>query len=303
MRIHVKPPYQPPQELALGDVNAKLAAGVFDGRELAWIPGLAEWTVLERIPGVARPQPPPLPATPPPLPLPIRLSEIVPSQPSPLGSPLTHQQFLPDRFEPSHVTGWRTFFLAAHPQAWRRFWARLIDVGIARFFLELSALVMLLTTGLWPPYETQPFVAFTGTFVVWVLFLMLYETVLLSVFGSTIGKAIFRIHVVHHDGSRLSFGEAFARANKAIGSGMFYLFAFPGVTFCAFYRAYKDLVASGSSSWDLGSGSVVRCRPVSVLLYGLGVVLAISALVGYIAVREYSKNEFRRLAIEQILRG
>lgn len=295
MHVHVKPHYQPAVELTLDDVNAKLAIGDFDGRELAWIPGLSEWTTLDLIPGVARPQPPPLPDSP----LPIRTPE---RHTSHAQARAPQNEFLPERFEASEISGWRTFFLAAHPQAWRRFWARLIDVGIARICLELAALVLLLTTGFYPPYETQPIVAFGGTFVVWVIFLMLYEAFMLSTFGTTIGKLLFRIRVLRADGARLSFREAFSRANGAIGSGMFYLIAFPGLTFWAFYRAYKHLVAHGHASWDSNTGSVVRCRPVFVLLYAFGVVLAIIALLGYTEVRDYARHEFHRITIQQTLR-
>jgi uncharacterized RDD family membrane protein YckC len=210
-------------------------------------------------------------------------------------------QFLPDRFNPSQVTGWRRFFLAAHPQAWRRFWARLIDVGIAKICFELAALFMLLTTGFWPPYETHPFVAFIGTFVVSVLFLILYEASMLSVFGATVGKFIFRIRVTRHDGSLLSFGEAFRRANQTVGSGMFYLFAFPGLTLVAFYRAYKGLLARGCSSWDSDTGSVVRCRPVFVLLYAFGVLFSFSIFCGHMLAREQAKKEFLRITTQKTI--
>jgi uncharacterized RDD family membrane protein YckC len=296
MRVHIKPHYQPVEELALDDVKAQLEAGRFDGRELAWVPGLSEWTTLDRIPGIARPKPPPLPTTPPPL---VGLPELAQPQLVFQEPPSPKQQFLPDRFEPSEITSWRIFFLAAHPQAWRRFWGRLIDVGMARICLEITALVLLLTTGFWPPYETQPIPAFIGTFVVWVIFLMLYEALMLSTFGTTIGKLFFRIRVLRSDNSLLSFGEAFFRAKGAIGSGMFYLIAFPGLTFVAVYRAYKELVAQGRASWDTAVGSVVRCRPVFVLVYAFGVVLAISALLGYIVVREYAKQEFRRITVQR----
>jgi uncharacterized RDD family membrane protein YckC len=177
----------------------------------------------------------------------------------------------------------------------------MIDVGIARICLELAALAMLLTTGLWPPYETQPIVAFIGTFIVWVIFLMVYEASMVSAFGTTVGKLIFRIRVLRQDGSRLSFNEAFARANGAIGSGMFYLIAFPALTFWAVSRAYKDLVALGCASWDRDTRTEVRCRPVFVLLYTFGVVLALSAFLGYLVVREYTTQEFRRIVIQKTI--
>jgi uncharacterized RDD family membrane protein YckC len=296
MRIHVKPHNQDPKELTLDSINAMLASGELDGREIAWTPGMSEWAMLELIPGIVRPQPPPLPATP--TPAPIQITEPSHSIPAPAPEKPTENQFLPDRFDPSQLTAWRRFFLAAHPQSWRRFWARLIDVGIARICLEFVGLFVLLTTGLWPPYESHPFVAFIGSFIAWVLFLMLYEACMLSFFGTTIGKLIFQIRITLHDGSLLSFGKAFARTNHAIGSGMFYLIAFPGLTFWAFYRAYRNLVASGQSAWDSDTGSVVRCRPVFVLLYAFGVIFSLITLLGYIGVREHTKQEFLRVMIQ-----
>jgi uncharacterized RDD family membrane protein YckC len=291
MRVHVKAHNLPAQELTLDTVNLMLARGELDGSELAWVPGMSEWTALDLVPGVVRPQPPTLPetvSTPPPPPrATVAATASEPTTPGKV-------EFLPDRFDQVPTSGWRAFCLAAHPQAWRRFWARLIDVGMARICLEVAALLLLLTTGFWPPYQTLPIVGFVGTFVVWVIFLLVYEAFMLSVFGTTVGKLIFRIRVLRRDGSCLSFAEAFWRANHAIGSGMFYLIVFPGLTFWAFYRAYKQLVLRGCAPWDSDTEYVVRCRPVFAPVYAFGVILAISAILGYAVISEYSKQEFGR---------
>lgn len=61
MRIHVKHPDRPPQELRLEEVNRMLAKGELDGDELAWTPGLADWTQLRLVHGAVMPTPPQLP--------------------------------------------------------------------------------------------------------------------------------------------------------------------------------------------------------------------------------------------------
>jgi hypothetical protein len=147
MRICVKTNDGPPHELTLEEVNEKLAKGTFDGSELAWTPGLTQWTALESIPGAVRPQPPPLPTVSPPTQVhQLALNVTSPRQPS-----HHRDELLQSYFESNEVTAWRKFFLAAHSQAWRRLWARLIDLGLTRLFLELALLALLQTTDFDPP--------------------------------------------------------------------------------------------------------------------------------------------------------
>lgn len=279
-----------------------LENGELEGQEPAWVPGMPEWTTLDLVSGFGSPKPPPLPPLPKPTmskPKATDPETVKVSQPKILDPAAT---FLSDRYDPAQVSGWKKHFRPAHPLAWRRFWARMIDVGVARVGMEIIAIVLLLAFGFWPAYETHPILAFVGSFIFLVLFLMLYEAIMLSVFGTTFGKLIFRIRVVRGDGSHLSFREALSRSNRASRSGMFYLIAFPGLTFYACHRAYKKLAANGQTSWDSTVGSVVRCRPVFFLLYILGVILALCSLVGNLASRDNAKKEYRRIRRSEHLR-
>lgn len=229
-------------------------------------------------------------------------SQSPPQPPRTSGAPNFPSDVISPHFAPSEVSATRKFFLAAHPQAWRRFWARMIDVGFARIFLEVCALIVFVSTGLEPPYEAQPILAYVGTFIIWVAFLILYEGLLLSWTGTTVGKWLFRIRVAKDDGMRLSFREALGRANGAVGSGLFYLLLYPGLTAIAIYTAYGKLVATNCTKWDSDTCSVVTCRRVFFLRYGIGVILAIGTLVGYILVREFAKQGFRADFVRQFIK-
>jgi len=92
MRIHIKPRYQPQQELSLEEINVLLRKGELDGDEPAWTPGLDDWTTLRIIDGVKIPLPPatlaaPTDMTPPPL-----RHEIISSRSSPEAPPTPASQ-------------------------------------------------------------------------------------------------------------------------------------------------------------------------------------------------------------------
>lgn len=253
-----------------------------------WVDGMANWKPLAEL----------LPET-----NPSHRAQPARNSPTPLPRIKVVADTIPDRYTSSEVTPTQKFFLAAHPQAWRRFWARMIDVGFARIALEICALLFIATSGLGPPYKSQPFLAYIGTFVGWVCFLILYEGLLLSGTSTTIGKWLFRIRISKIDGTPLSFRDAVKRANGAVGSGLFYLIFFPAPTLGAIYLAYGKLLKTNSTEWDAATASVVTCRRVSVLRYSVGIALAISILFGYFVMHELVKKEARSDMIQQIQRS
>ena len=179
-------------------------------------------------------------------------------------------------------------------QAWRRFWARLIDVGIARISIEALFWVLFVLTGFSPPYETHPIPAYVGTFVAWLAFLISYEALLISMTGSTIGKWLFRIRVLQENGARLSITDAFKRTNGAVGNGLFYLVGYPGVTVGAILLSYRQFLKTNTTKWDSAINCTVTSERVHFIRSAVGMAFGIAVFVGYILVREFVKQDARR---------
>jgi uncharacterized RDD family membrane protein YckC len=119
---------------------------------------------------------------------------------------------IPAAYLPGELSPLKKFFLAAHPHAWRRFWARFVDLGTSRILLEIMALALCSATGWVPPYASHPVPSYLVSFVVWVSFLIFSEAVSLASTGTTVGKWLFGIRVTHKDGSRFSFRQALSRS-------------------------------------------------------------------------------------------
>ena len=92
MRIHIRPRYQPQQELSLEEINVLLRKGELDGDEPAWTVGLEDWTALRTIDGVRIPLPPATLATASDMTPPPFRPEIISSRSSPEAPPTPTSQ-------------------------------------------------------------------------------------------------------------------------------------------------------------------------------------------------------------------
>lgn len=157
-----------------------------------------------------------------------------------------------------------------HP--WHRYWARYIDFFLYAFFGGIFLATF---------YER----AFSwSNFTFGVMFLLSYafvEPILLSSFGTTPGKALFRIRLCNRDGSRLTYRQALERSLKvylrAEGIGI------PILAFFLHIRAYSNLMTDGITSWDREGGSVVehgKLSPARSLVI-LSIILTMLLVVGW----------------------
>lgn len=155
---------------------------------------------------------------------------------------------------------------------WIRFWARTLDVmifgvvvGVAIGLLIPEALDML-----------------DGLFNVLILgVICLVESVFLTLFGTTPGKAIFRISVRHADGSRLSFPEALVRSLRVLYRGLG--LGIPLVSMITQIVACNRLSNNGITSWDRDANLTVGHQKIQAWRW-LVILLLIGgfcALVGY----------------------
>lgn len=119
---------------------------------------------------------------------------------------------------------------------WRRYYARQIDLTLCGL---LWAAVSLLGFHWWPPRE-QPallFWQFFDGYVGWAL-LFLFEPLLLHLWGTTPGKALFAISVRDADGNKLSWKHALRRTWGVFSKGYGY-----GVPIYEYWRLWKNYKA------------------------------------------------------------
>lgn len=172
--------------------------------------------------------------------------------------------------EPQGFEGAETDSGAFVINPWARFTARLVDWSIwgvlLCILLILSGESRLIRVLDWPP-------AVLGwiTAASWIPI----EAFLLSRWGTTPGKRLFRISVYNMDGSKLSFTDALLRSAEVFVDGC--ALGIPLVYLITFYRAYSHLKTHKITTWDQALTVAVRQKPVGVarilvalaIIYGL----------------------------------
>ncbi len=275
MRIFVEKEYQPRLELSLGEVNQKLEIGEFDGTENAWTAGQKEWTELNKISGVIIPQPPPISKPnestndndrlagerladqtenndemqqpPPPI---IKSKPVERESPLPLSTSSGQvKNELASESSKEIETG-----QSYHP--WRRLLARTVDLasgGLLLIFL-FSILIALLF-----PNSVEGYVAFLDNVIMaGILMYILWipcEAFFISKLGTTPGKWIFGISVISTTGENLPYMRSLKRAFGVWMQGD--AFSFFIVTIITRLFAYRRLTTTGTTLWDISSGSTV----------------------------------------------
>lgn len=174
---------------------------------------------------------------------------------------------------------------------WARFWARNIDYLLCMVVFLLLSTALANTGNVW--------VNLLIAFVVPGIVLVGYDAILLSVFGQTIGKAIFGLSVESQDGGNLLFGDALRRSFKVwlFGNGG-YLF-FPMATAFMWWGARKSLAATGGHAlWDAACNSRVAQPPIGGARFAFGSALGAVALTVAIGasfmVKEHNKWVLRK---------
>jgi hypothetical protein len=276
MRVHVKPHYQEAQELMLDSINAMLANGELDGRELAWVPGMSEWTTLGLVPGIALPHPPPLPAT---IPPPQPTQRAAPPRPAPEPQKPPESQFLPALFHPVHTTPHEDATNAAviasasaipfapkdsytldeviafsKPHRWRRFGARSIDYSVCSL---LTLILPFVWAGYAPTHMRDP------AYVLPMLLLWVpVEALLLATLGTTPGKWFLRVHLLPEYATRRKprFATALRRSFFVWGAGLGC--GLPLISVVTAVLASRRLEYRKITSWDLVCRFCVRCYSI-----------------------------------------
>ncbi len=164
-------------------------------------------------------------------------------------------------------------------KAWIRFWARTVDIWL------LSTILIFLS------YLLVQELEYSYIWVIqWVLtpfFIMvvdvIYEGICLSRFGTTLGKYIFSIQVVHVEGTYLNFTQSLIRTAKVWLLG--YALNFPVASIVTRIVQFTEYESSGFTSWDKEQSYHViikkkKTKSVgSIILFLMVIILHMSVLI------------------------
>jgi RDD family len=139
---------------------------------------------------------------------------------------------------------------------WVRYWARIFDILL--FSLAAAFLIRLFASRSLPEKSSvqalEIFILFVWAFV---------EAALLSAFGTTPGKWLFKVKLTPQDGSSIRYRAFLTRSLKVwwrgLGAG------FPLVSIVTLAVAYSRLIRNSTTSWDREGGFVVRHEQIGPL--------------------------------------
>jgi len=149
---------------------------------------------------------------------------------------------------------------------WRRYFARSFDISV------YSAI-----------WWFMGFMVFRWNMLGWawrnlimsVLMMLVFEPILLRIFGTTPGKAIFGIRILEDSGRKLSIMGGFLRILGVFSRG--YGFFIPIYSIYRLYKSYRMCSDECTTEWDRAEGTICHVNgskfPLRVLGFLLGSVL------------------------------
>lgn len=159
----------------------------------------------------------------------------------------------------------------AEPHPWRRYFARAIDLTLVGLMVSFVQFVLLHHNLVNISKGENVLCGLAG----WGL-LVLIEPLLLSRFGTTVGKWCMGITVTRPDGGRLSYGEALERTTAVwlYGAGL----GISIVELVCNYRSYRRYTRGEELAWESGSIERFDERSIgkSVLLYAASTALSLA---------------------------
>ncbi|WP_312063636.1 RDD family protein [Brevundimonas sp.] len=158
------------------------------------------------------------------------------------------------------------------PKPWRHFWAKQIDVPLTMFVAAIGWSIVFAANDAYN-YDLIPFLA-------WLSFIPL-DALSMSVFGTTVGKALFRIRVTNKS-KKLNIFSSLARSFRAYVFGAFV--GLPILSFIAMASAMGSMKQLGASAWDVDAGNVVTYGKIGfgagLLIFVLFASIALMTIVG-----------------------
>ncbi len=159
-------------------------------------------------------------------------------------------------------------------RAWPRFWARQFDTAICWGIATGTASLL----GMAPPVRLPNLLIAiaVGAMLVGVLHLV-YEALMLTAFGTTIGKSVFGLRVQTRSGKKAEFSRLFRRSLGAWLWGSYAYVLFPLATLFAWKKSYDEFRLNGRTYWDKQSRTRVMGAVLPMWHLSAGAALAIAA--------------------------
>jgi uncharacterized RDD family membrane protein YckC len=253
----------------------QLRGGELSPDALGWEQGMGAWLKLREIPTFAEAierLEKPFPANP---------SPDIADEPAPPAVRAARSTETPAPAKSSGIP------VAAEVRPFTRFWARTFDYMIVStiviLFFELPAIPP--DVPFWEVLrqltENEQFKQFAITNFIAMVCWHGLEGILLHVWGTTPGKAVFSIRITQADGGPVSLGAGVARSFLAWGAGLG--FGFAPVNFLGMALALLMLLLQGATLWDRVLGTRVHHQPMTtarilVAVAGFLLLMVISSL-------------------------
>jgi len=155
---------------------------------------------------------------------------------------------------------------------WRRYWARLFDISfIMPIYIILIALFYPRLN-----YSITRMDSFIGGTLLLLFYLIFFEPMMLSSFGTTPGKALLGIKIRDLSGNKISYTTGMKRGFLVWLNGMG--IGIPLITLFTMIAAYNRLKRNGITSWDEKCGINIIHHRISILRVILFIVIFIFCL-------------------------
>lgn len=161
------------------------------------------------------------------------------------------------------------------PRPFRRFFAKTADATVASF---LTMLVFYLLGARFGGDWGSALVLSIISLLVWAVI----EVALLSRFGTTVGRRLYRLRLTQESGAPLTRDHIVWRTIRVLVFGLG--FGLPVITLIAQLAAYLQLNASGRTSWDRKGGLRVEARPMTVPRWLLALAATFAIMVAAVGI-------------------
>lgn len=169
---------------------------------------------------------------------------------------------------------------AAQGQIWQRYFARWLDLVLYTILLWVALLKLFHFDVMdWIQTLHSPLLSGIVDCLIPVALMLLIEPILLATVGTTFGKALLRVRVLHKDGRKLTYVESIKRTWLVLlkGNGL----CIPLLNLYCNYRSYSTLEKGSALSWEKSTDTKTEILPLTRLgaavfmLLFLAVILAI----------------------------
>jgi uncharacterized RDD family membrane protein YckC len=158
--------------------------------------------------------------------------------------------------------------------AWQRLWARQFDNAICWWIASGAAALL----GMASPLRGRSLLIALAIAPVLVGMLhLIYEVLMLTMFGTTIGKSVFGLRLETKDGKRPEFVRVCRRSIGAWLQGSYAYVLFPLATLYAWNKSHEDLRIKGVTAWDAHSETRVIGPLLPIWHVSAGAAMAIAA--------------------------